>query len=53
MIAENATYQLWVNWDEHMASLRPMPGYETVTFYSEQNYQANLRLLEQSGFQIQ
>lgn len=53
MITDNATYQLWVNWDEHVASLHPVPGYEAVTFCSEQNYQANLRLLEQSGFQIQ
>lgn len=30
MTVEN--YQLWVNWDEHIASFQPKPGFETVTF---------------------
>lgn len=53
MITENAIYQLWVNWDESIASCHPVPGYETVTFCSQENYQANLKILVQSGFQIQ
>lgn len=52
MITENS-YQLWVNWDEYQASLHPVPGFETVTFCSEQNDRTNLQLLIQSGFQIQ
>lgn len=51
MTVEN--YQLWVNWDEHIASFQPKPGFETVTFFSQENYQANLRILLQSGFRFQ
>lgn len=53
MIAEDTTYQLWVNWDEHIASVRPIPGFEAVTFFSEDSFQKNLQILIQSGFQIQ
>lgn len=53
MIAENTTYQLWVNWDEHIASVHPTPGFEAVTFFSEENYKSNLKILIQSGFELQ
>lgn len=53
MTTESATYQLWVNWQTHVASTSPVAGFDTVTFCSEENYQANLRILIQSGFRIQ
>ena len=52
MVAENVTYQLWVNWDQRLASLLPQPGFESIIFCSYENYQANLNILMQSGFQL-
>lgn len=52
MVTEEKTYELWVNWDTHVASLRPAPGLEAVTFYSKENYEKNLEILIQSGFRI-
>lgn len=53
MTAESATYQLWVDWESHVASTSPTPGFDALTFCSEENYRANLRILIQSGFRIQ
>lgn len=46
-------YQLWVNWDSHVASFQPVPGYDPVTFPTREGYQANVRLLEQSGYRFE
>lgn len=52
MTIEISQYELWVNWDEHIASLQQKPGFESVTFFSRENLDANLRILQQSGFEI-
>jgi len=52
MIAESTHYQLWVNWDTHVASLEDVPGFEAVTFYTLESYQSNIKLLKQSGFRF-
>lgn len=46
-------YQLWVNWDNFVVSFHPVNGYDVVCFQSQDNYQANLRILVQSGFRFQ
>ncbi len=46
-------YQLWVNWDHSVVSFHPVNGYDVVSFQSQVNYQANLRILLQSGFRFQ
>lgn len=53
MTADTNAYQLWVNWDEHIASVQPKAGYEAMNFFSQENYDTNLRILLQSGFRIQ
>lgn len=53
MTAETNRYQLWINWDEQIASFQPQAGFETVTFFSQENYDANLQILLQSGFRFQ
>lgn len=50
MTAETSTYQLWINWDTHTASLEFVPDFEVVTFFSLESYQSNIKLLKQSGF---
>ena len=52
MIAETAHFQLWVNWQAHEASRHAVEGFEAVTFFTEENYQSNIRLLQQSGFRF-
>lgn len=46
-------YRIWVNWDDHTASLRFAEGYEMLFFFSLESFQSNLRILEQSGFRFQ
>lgn len=46
-------YQLWVNWDDHVASFQPAPGFDPVTFSTPEGYQTNLQLLLQSGFRFE
>lgn len=53
MTTETNRYQLWINWDEHIASLQPKAGFEAVNFFSQENYNTNLRILLQSGFRFQ
>lgn len=50
---DTANFQLWVNWDDHVASFRPAEGFDPVTFPTEEGYRANLQLLEQSGFRFE
>ena len=50
MTTEETTYRIWVDWEHHRASLRPMEGYEMVCFFTRERYQENLRILTQSGF---
>lgn len=53
MSAQEHTYILWVDWDNHVASLHPVDGFEIIRCFSQENYQANLRILTQSGFRFQ
>lgn len=46
-------YQIWVNWDHSVVSFHPEAGFDTVYFHSEDNFNANLRILVQSGFRFQ
>lgn len=53
MTAEQTSFFIWVDWEHHVASLRPVDGYETLCFFSRERFQENLRILSQSGFQMQ
>lgn len=53
MTEQTTGYQLWVNWDCSVVSFHPVNGYDAVYFHSHDNYQANLRILVQSGFRFQ
>ena len=53
MTTQPPMYQLWVNWDELIASFQPKAGFDALSFCYNENYQANLRILIQSGFRFQ
>lgn len=53
MTTEAAGYRLWVNWEREIASFHPVSGFDVVYFCTQENYQANLRILVQSGFRFQ
>lgn len=53
MTTEETSYRIWVDWENHVASLHPVAGYEMICFFSRENYQANLRILTQSGFRFE
>lgn len=53
MTAETTEYRLWVDWEREVASFHPELGFDVVSFCSQENYQANLRILIQSGFRFQ
>lgn len=53
MNMEVDSYRLWVDWEGHAVSLRPVEGYEMICFFSREGYQENLRILTQSGFRLQ
>lgn len=50
---EETEYRIWVDWDHSIVSFHPMEGFEPVSFFSHATYQANLRILVQSGFRFQ
>ena len=52
MTADETSFRIWVDWEHHEASLRPVAGYEMICFFSRETFQENLRILTQSGFQI-
>ncbi len=47
------SYCIWVDWENHVASLHPVSGFEQLSFFSRESYQANLRILTQNGFRFQ
>lgn len=49
---EQDTYCLWISWEEQVASFRPQEGFDCLPFYSNDSYQTNIRILEQSGFRF-
>lgn len=53
MTAEQTAFRIWVDWEHHRASLQPLADYEMLCFFSRESYQENLRILTQSGFQIE
>ncbi len=53
MTAEETSYRIWVDWEHQVASLQPVAGYEMICFFSRENFQANLRILTQSGFRFE
>lgn len=53
MTAEETSYCIWVDWEHQVASLQPVAGYEKICFFSRENFQANLRILTQSGFRVE
>ena len=53
MNMEVDSHRLWVDWEGHAVSLRPVAGYEMICFFSREGYQENLRILTQSGFRLQ
>ena len=52
MTDEDTAYRIWVDWERHAASLKPVAGYEMICFFSRESYQENLRILTQSGFRF-
>ena len=52
MTDEDTAYRIWVDWEGHAVSLRPVAGYEMIWFFSREGYQENLRILTQSGFRF-
>ncbi len=46
-------YCIWVDWENHVASLHQVSGFEKLCFFSRESYQANLRILTQNGFRFQ
>ena len=50
MTVETIQYHLWIDWENHRASTDAVPGFEVLTFYSQESYQSNIKLLRQSGF---
>ena len=50
MIADGTHYEIWVNWETHTASLARMEDFEALSFFTEESYQSNIKLLKQSGF---
>ena len=53
MTVEETSFRIWVDWDRQVASLQPVAGFEMICFFSREKFQENLRILSQSGFQIQ
>lgn len=51
MADENA-YRIWVDWENHVASLTSVRGFEMICFFSRESYQENLRILTSSGFRF-
>ena len=52
MTAEETDFRIWVDWERHVASLRPVAGYEMICFFSRESYQENIRILTRSGFRF-
>ena len=48
----DAGYQIWVDWAQHVASLREAEGFERICFFSRESYQENIRILTRSGFRF-
>ena len=48
----DASYQIWVDWAQHVASLREAEGFERICFFSRESYQQNIRILTRSGFRF-
>ena len=46
-------YSIWVDWEKHVVSLCAALGFERICFFSRERYRENLRILTQSGFQLQ
>jgi hypothetical protein len=52
MTETQTDFCIWIDWDRHAASLRPVPGFEMLCFFSRESYQENVRILTQSGFRF-
>lgn len=48
-----AQYRIWIDWEQLIASFHPIQGYELIRFDSQENYQAKVHILVQSGFRFQ
>ena len=53
MIMHETPYSIWVDWEKHIVSLCAAAGFERICFFSRERYRENLRILTQSGFQLQ
>ena len=53
MNAPREIYQIWIDWEQAIASFHPISGYERIRFDSEENYQAKVHILVQAGFRFQ
>lgn len=53
MTTEDTDFRIWVDWENHVVSLHPIQGFEMICFFSKETYQANLRILTQSGYRFQ
>ena len=48
----DTSYRIWVDWENHVASLREAEGFERICFFSRESYQENIRILTRSGFRF-
>lgn len=53
MNQQEKSYCLWISWEEQIASIYAVEGYDCLPCCSDENYQTNIRILMQSGFQFQ
>lgn len=53
MNGECGTFFLWIDWEARIASFHESAGFEPLLFCSRESYQANIRILVQSGFRFQ
>lgn len=46
-------YMMWINWEEQIVSFHEVPGFDRLPFGTEENWQANIRILLTEGFRFQ
>lgn len=46
-------YMRWINWEEQIVSFHEVPGFDRLPFGTEENWQANIRILLTEGFRFQ
>lgn len=53
MEQERGNYELWIDWEREIVSFHEAQGFEPIPFVSQENRQANIRILVTAGFRFQ